>query len=126
MKKTGFALSLLFLLALLSFWNIRHLHSLTEELSRSVEEAQRCAREEDFDRAEAALDRALTRWLRSDGYTHVFIRHSEIDAATDIFYDLREALLSHDREGAEAQAEKLLYHLRSIYTMERVSVKSVF
>lgn len=126
MKKTVFALSLLILLALLSLWNLRHLRTLTGELCRSVEEAQHYAQEEEFDRAEVALDRALSRWLRSDGYTHIFIRHSEIDAATDIFYDLREALLNEDREGAETEAEKLLYHLKSIYTMERISVKSVF
>ena len=126
MKKTAFALGLLLGIALLSLWNLRHLEALTDELSQDVVTARQHCREGDFDRAKQALDKAIDRWLASDGYTHIFIRHSEIDAASDIFYDLRGDILAEDSEGAEADAEKLLYHLQSIYGMERISLKSIF
>jgi len=126
MKKTVFALTLLAALSMLSLWNLRHLRTLTDELSRGVEEARQSCQEGSFEEAENALDQSLALWLRSDGYTHIFIRHSEIDAATDIFYDLRGDILSEDGEAADADAEKLLYHLQSIYAMERISVKSIF
>ena len=126
MKKTFLALALLLGLELLSGWNLRHLQKLTDELCFGVEEARSLAQEGNFTAADEALARSLDRWLDADGYTHVFIRHSEIDAATDIFYDLRGSILAQETETVEAEAEKLLYHLRSIYTMERVSIRSVF
>ena len=126
MKKAIFALGLLLGLTLLSLWNLRHLERLTDELTHGIVTVRQHCREENFDAAGDALDTALERWLSSDGYTHVFIRHSEIDAASDIFYDLRGDILAGDSEGAEADAEKLLYHLQSIRSMEQVSIKSVF
>ena len=126
MKKSILALSLLFLLAAVSLWNLRHLEALTGELVSGIKSARAYWQAEDFDRAETALDKALQSWLDSDGYTHIFIRHSEIDAASDIFYDLRGDIQAKDRESADANAEKLLYHLQSIYSMEQISIKSVF
>ena len=126
MKKAIFALGLLIGLTLLSLWNLRHLEGLTDELSRSIVTVRQHCREGDFVAAGETLDAALERWLGSDGYTHIFIRHSEIDAASDIFYDLRGDILAGDSESAEADAENLLYHLQSIRSMEQVSIKSVF
>ena len=126
MKKTVFAIALLLGLAALSFWNLHHLHELTGGLCREVETVRRLAREGEAEAAAKALDAALTRWLAADGYTHIFIRHSEIDAASDIFYDLRGDLAAGDLESADAGAEKLLYHLQSIDSMERPDFKSVF
>jgi len=126
MKKTVLALSLLLGMALLSLWNLQHLERLTEELCSGTVSVRQLCREGNFSAAEAVLDDTLDRWLGSDGYTHIFIRHSEIDAASDIFYDLRGDILAGDSEAAEAEAEKLLYHLQSIYSMERISLKSIF
>lgn len=126
MKKAVFALFLLGLLVGVSLWNLLHLKALTEELTGGIESARAYWLAEDFESAENTLDRVLKRWLDSDGYTHIFIRHSEIDAASDIFYDLHRDILARDAEGAEANAEKLLYHLQSIYSMERLSMKSIF
>jgi len=126
MKKTFIAIGLLALLTTLSAWNLQHLRILTGELSRGVEEARACCQKGDFEAAGAVLDKSLELWLGSDGYTHIFIRHSEIDAASDIFYDLRGDILAEDGEAAEANGEKLLYHLQSIYAMERLSFKSIF
>ena len=126
MKKTVLALGLLLGIALLSLWNLRHLEKLTDELTTAVSAAEKFCRAGDFDAAERTLNKALDRWLGSDGYTHIFIRHSEIDAASDIFYDLRGDILAGDSERAGADAEKLLYHLQSIRSMERISIKSIF
>lgn len=126
MKKAVFALLLLSSLTLLAAWNLRHLEKLTGELTAGIDAARQHCRQGDYAAAESSLDAALDRWLRSDGYTHVFIRHSEIDTATDMFCDLRGCILAEDSKGAEAEAEKLIRRLRSICAMERISVKSVF
>ncbi|MBE6968782.1 MAG: DUF4363 family protein [Ruminococcaceae bacterium] len=126
MKKAVFALSLLIFLSVVSLWNLRHLETLTRDLIGGVESARAYWQAGDFDSAENTLEKTLDRWLGADGYTHIFIRHSEIDAASDIFYDLRGDILAGDEKSADANAQKLLYHLQSIYSMEQISLKSVF
>jgi len=96
MKKAVFALSLLIFLSVVSLWNLRHLETLTRDLIGGVESARAYWQAGDFDSAENTLEKTLDRWLGADGYTHIFIRHSEIDAASDIFYDLRGDILAGD------------------------------
>ena len=61
-----------------------------------------------------------------EGYTHIFIRHSEIDSTTDAFFELMSDVRSGDAESAAGSYEKLLAHLSSLYTMERVTLGSIF
>ena len=79
-----------------------------------------------FDLAEEVLSKAADEWLGTDGYTHIFIRHSEIDSTTDAFFELMSDVRSGDAESAAGSYEKLLAHLSSLYTMERVTLGSIF
>ena len=65
-------------------------------------------------------------WLGADGYTHIFIRHSEIDSTTDAFFELMSDVRSGDAQSASGAYEKLAAHLDSLYTMERVTLGSIF
>lgn len=38
--------------------------------------------------AAETLDKAIEHWLTLDGYTHIFIRHSEINSTTEAFSSL--------------------------------------
>ena len=53
------------------------------------------------------------------------IRHSEVDSATDAFYAALETILTRDADAAESAIECLKAHLRSIASLEHVSIKSV-
>lgn len=126
MKKCILAAVLLAALIALSVWNIRYLDAFTGELNAGVELARRQWRDDNFPAAAETLRGTIDLWRSRDGYTHILIRHSEIDATSDVFYELLASVLEEDAAEAEAHSEMLFYHLSSILEMERVTLKSVF
>lgn len=125
MKKEAIAGAVLALLIALSAWNIYSIDALTDGISDSLRMSQALADIGDFDSAKTELDKGLRLWLNADGYTHIFLRHPEIDSTTDAFYELQELLLDGGGDGCAAAYDKLRYHLESIRSMEHISVGSV-
>lgn len=72
------------------------------------------------------LDTAIEHWLNLDGYTHIFIRHSEINSTTDAFYGFRSDVGSGDADAANGSYGLLKETLLSLMTMEQISLGSVF
>lgn len=106
--------------------NILHLKGLVAEIDAQLSVASHACSIENYDFAEQEFRNALQLWLDADDYTHIFIRHSEIDSATDAFYEALTAIVSEDQASASSAVEKLRYHLHSILTMEYVTIRSVF
>ncbi len=125
MKRELAAAVLLLALFIASLFNIRHLHGLTDGLCSLVEASQEACEAGSFEKAEVLLRSAMDDWKAAEGYTHVFIRHSEIDAATDAFCELLGDVRAGDGAAASGAYEKLISHLQSLYTMERVTPGSV-
>ena len=115
MKREIAAGLVLLLLAIGSWFNLNYLREFTAYCYAGR-----------FDLAEEVLSKAADEWLGTDGYTHIFIRHSEIDSTTDAFFELMSDVRSGDAESAAGSYEKLLAHLSSLYTMERVTLGSIF
>lgn len=126
MKKAVAALALLGLLSGISVWNIRTLDALTAEMEVHIERSRICRREGDLPGAERALSQALSLWYDAERYTHVFLRHPEVNDVTDAFFDVSAALSGEDTAAAESQYDRLEAHLDSIDAMEHVTWKSVF
>lgn len=126
MKKAVAAAVLLALLFGAAAWNIAHIDALTGDLTALAEAAREYCRVEDYAAAEQSLRAAIDLWYASEGYTHIMIRHSEVDSATDAFYAALETILTRDADAAESAIECLAAHLQSIRSMEHVSFKSVF
>lgn len=126
MKKAAVAGALLLGMLALSFWNIRFLDRFTNELTAGVERSRACCREGDLSGAQEILTETRRLWSGAKGYTHIFIRHSEVDAVEDAFCDLLSALESEDGEGAEGTYERLLYHIRCVDEMEHITWAAVF
>lgn len=125
MRRELTASILLLLLLLASVWNIRRVDSLTDQLEESLSFSAQAAEAGDFSRAHALASEALALWLRSDSYTHIFIRHSEIDSTSDAFYELMSLLSQGDGDALPGAYAKLVYHLDSIASMEHVSLGSI-
>ena len=106
--------------------HIRHLETMIGELTDQVDKAQIHAEQGDYSAAGEEISQAMDQWERAGHYTHIFIRHDEVNEASDAFFALLGDLTSGETEAAEASCETLLYHLRSIRDMEHVSIKSVF
>ena len=125
MKKEIFALSLLLLLFAASLFNIRYFDRLCLDIAGEVNASEEALETGDTRAAQKHLENALHTWLDADSYTHIFIRHPEIDSTADAFYELGQELESADGESCRAAYDKLLYHLESIRTMEHLRFGSI-
>ena len=124
MKKEIFALSLLALLFAASLFNIRYFDRLCLDLAHEINASSEALEAGNKAAAQEHLDAALDTWLDADSYTHIFIRHPEIDSTADAFYELGQAL-EQNSESCRAAFDKLLYHLESIRTMEHLRFGSI-
>ena len=124
MKRELAAGALLLLLMAGAWWNIHAVDTLTREIMGDLDASQAAGAQGDHLAAQAALDKARNRWLEADSYTHIFIRHAEIDSIADAFYELQAHLLSGEGDSSAAY-DKLRYHLDSIQRMEHPSLGSI-
>ena len=125
MKKEWFALLLLLAVILGSVLNLRFLRGFTDDLERRVSAAWTAAEAEDWATAEEMAAETMDLWTDSDKYTHVFIRHGEIDAVTDAFCSFMGAIRSRDGSSIYAAQLALISHLSGIYEMERLTPGSI-
>lgn len=126
MKKAILAGALMLGMLGLSVWNICHLDAFTDELEVTLELSRALWAEGDAEQAAVLAEQALSDWFAAEGYTHIFIRHAEVDSATNAFYELLTILSSEDVAAAGHAYDQLESHLRLIDAMEHVTVKSVF
>lgn len=126
MKKELAAAAVLLLLMAAALYNISYLKGFIGELTDTLEDSRAQCEAGDFVSAEELLRSAIDHWNASEGYTHILIRHSEVDSATDAFYELLSLVKARDAASADGAYEKLAAHLSSLYTMERVSIGSIF
>lgn len=125
MKKEIIALSLLVLLFAASLFNIWYFDRLCLDIAGEVKASAEALEQGDTKVAQEHLQNALHTWLEADSYTHIFIRHPEIDSTADAFYELGLELEGADSKSCRAAYAKLLYHLESIRTMEHLRFGSI-
>ena len=125
MKKEGLAITIILFVILGSVLNLRYLTSLIHELDAQTNEAVSEAEEENWTTSEALASDVMMQWMKMDKYTHVFIRHGEIDAVTDAFCSLLGAIKS--RETSDIFMAQLTLHsrLNELVEMERVTPGSI-
>lgn len=124
MKREIIAAILLILLFAGAVINIRVNDNMVQELENEVTAAYDSAENGDYDLAQSQLKAAAEHWLRLDSYTHIFIRHTEIDALTDAFFEF-EASLCEKEEAYRGTYDMLMAHLESIRTMEHLRFGSI-
>lgn len=126
MKKMYLGIAIIAVLFGASLFNVGYLDGKIGELLGYVQLSEQQAEENNFASAAETLQEAMDMWNSMGGYTHVFIRHSEIDNTTDAFCDLMSALSAADEGAAVGGYEKITCHLQSISDMEHVSIGSIF
>ena len=126
MKKELFALLTVILLIAGSIGNLTHLNKTANQISDHIDYcAQYCSRD-DFTSANKEIMKAIQVWENAEHYTHVFIRHSEIDSISDLFYDAQSAIQSLEKHEAKCMLEKLQHHANSLVRMEKLSLGTIF
>lgn len=125
MKKEGLAITIILFVILGSVLNLRYLKSLIHELDAQTNEAVSEAEAENWTTSEALASDVMMQWMKMDKYTHIFIRHGEIDAVTDAFCSLLGAIKS--RETSDIFMAQLTLHsrLNELVEMERVTPGSI-
>lgn len=126
MKKEIVAAVLLLLILAGVSLNIRVNERIVSSLINEVDKSYESLKNGDSTKAAEQLDNAIEHWLNLDGYTHIFIRHSEINSTTDAFYGFRSDVGSGDADAANGSYGLLKETLLSLMTMEQISLGSVF
>ena len=126
MKKELVALLLLLLILAGNIWNQRRLDRLTAGLDCLTEEAFASARDGRWQEAEEAAGQAAQKWTEAGNYTHIFIRHTDIDALTAAFCDYRGAIAGRETGEIYAVYLRLNTGIRSLQSMEKLSAGSIF
>ena len=119
-----FAFSCVVSIGTLLLYNIRTLDALIEGVETHVCRSSAALACGDSKLAASELETAMERWRGAEGYTHIFIRHSEIDAVWDAFFELNAALRGA-QEADESLYLDLLYHLDSLARMEELLLGSI-
>ena len=126
MKKERAAAIILIALFAGVMLNIKVSGNIILSLEDDVTAAYESARNGDFDRAKPQLDAAIEHWMSLDGYTHIFMRHSEINSTTEAYFQLKSDIYAEDIGAAEGSYSLLMADLDSLMTMEQISFGSIF
>lgn len=126
MKKELIAVLLLLIILAGNLWNQRRLDRLTGELTDYVEETYASAQEGDWAAAENAARSAEETWIGAHAYTHIFIRHTDVDTLTAAFCDYRGAISGRDDGDILAAYLRLKTGLHCLRDMETLSAGSIF
>lgn len=124
MKRELIAVFIIAALLMLALENIRQIENKTETLTNGIESAEKLYLSGDRQGAAAGIEDSLNTWLNWDFYSHIMLRHSEIDVITDAYYTLLSELQSEDTV-TQASFERLDEQLRSILIKERVTLGSI-
>ena len=125
MKKEIIALTVFLLLFAVSLVNIHALTRLTENIVTLVEEADGFVREEDWEKALKSAKGALRKWEDSGAYTHIIIRHTDIDSATDVLSTLIKEIYAEERGSAIGAARAAIARLRNVAATERLKLRNI-
>jgi len=126
MKKEIVAAALLLALIAGALYNVHWLDRFIGGILDSIDQSRECMETGDFKEAEDHMLLAIDTWTGADGYTHIFVRHSEINSTTDAFFEALSDVVSEDEKRAEGSFGKLDAQLLSIIGIERPKLGSIF
>ena len=108
----------------LALINVNHIENKTLALSEEIELAEKQYFVGDTENAVSGVEESLNAWLSWDSYSHIMLRHSEVDVITDTYYELLSKL-EEETDVSPASFEKLKEALNSIADKERISINSI-
>ncbi len=126
MKKEIIVGCFLILMLAAAFVNIHYLNALTEDVVALVREAEGSAQNEDWAEAEKKAEAAAKLWTGSDTYTHLVLRHPEIESATDALYGLLEKVYAREAGAVKGAAQAARARIESLASIEEIRFGSIF
>lgn len=126
MKKELIVGGFLILMLAAAIINIHYLNKLTDKVTHLIEESERYTADGDWSSAEKKAEEASHTWDENDTYTHLVLRHPEIEATTDSIYGYIEQIYSKDQGAAKGAAKAAIARLKSISSIEQIRLGSIF
>ena len=124
MKSEYAAFIIIVALLALVLINVNHIENKTLALTEEIELAEKQYFVGDTVGSVSGVEESLNAWLSWDSYSHIMLRHSEVDVITDAYYELLSKL-EGETKVSPASFEKLKEALNSIADKERISINSI-
>ncbi|MEF9971283.1 MAG: DUF4363 family protein, partial [Oscillospiraceae bacterium] len=105
--------------------NIAYLDDRTELFVSQIEFAEKLENAGKRGVATKQVEGSLAQWLAWGKYSHIMLRHSEVDQVTDAYFQLIEELESENGAQSAAYA-RLKEKLHSIAGVEHITFDTVF
>lgn len=126
MNKEWFAVIILCALLLISAADINHLNDLMNDIIMHLDYISMYCLQEDYYSADTELSKAMILWANEKNYTAVFLRQSETDGLTNLFYELKLALKKGEPAESVIRINQLYQRCQMLFDAERLSFHSVF
>ncbi|MDR2359724.1 MAG: DUF4363 family protein [Oscillospiraceae bacterium] len=114
MRKEIVALILLLIMVGGAIWNCSHINNMSVELTFMLKKANT------YEDVEAVINK----WVQEERYTHMALRHSEVDTITSDLYTALEFL--DNKEEFDAAKNRVIWRLERIQAMEQIRWGTVF
>lgn len=125
MKREYVATIALILMCVGTGLNTKYVQHTSRELCTYVDASREAYESEEYTAAEDELKRAIDLWLDPSSYIYISLRHTEIDALTDSFYDVLSHVYGRSEECIGGY-ENLITGIQRIAYIETPSLGSIF
>jgi hypothetical protein len=126
LKKEIVAISLLAVILACSIINVFIIKRYTQHMARLIDDTQSYAEGEHWEKAVKSAEDAVEYWQMKSRYTHIVLRHSEINATTNAFCLFLAEVYKRDVNGMRGVSKALKSQIQSIYEMEKLKLGSIF
>ena len=125
MKRLWIATALLGVMLVGSLANAWYAQSLSDDWTQQLEQAQKLARSEQWDRAEELTREVYQTWLEHHFYLHTVMRHSDTDEILREFRSVLEYLRLEEMDQYAAANADLIAQIELLAEMEQASIVNV-
>jgi len=119
-------IALLVLMLAAAFVNVRYLNKLTDDVTAAAERAAALAEAGKWDEAASEAESASKKWESKENYTHMVLRHSEIEECTAALNGFLKEIYMKEEGGVKGALAAVKSQMTSIASIERVKLGSIF
>lgn len=105
--------------------NYRTITHLSDSINAQLTISQEAARQEQWDEADAALQRVNDIWAEHDAYLHIMVTHGELDTAEDILFEVRQYARRRDSENYCSSVQRLCMQMDHLKDTQRISLQNI-
>ncbi len=126
MKKEIAAIALLAAILGCSVINVFIVKHYTNNLNQMIDEIQTYAEKGNWEEAIGKAETAEQYWHKKSHYTHIVMRHSEINQATQAFCFFLAEVYKKNPGGVKGMGKALKEQLHGMYDMETINIGTIF